>query len=184
MIVPTLKGRTYKSEFLGWGYRMTELEAALGIAQLEKLDHFNDERIKLGTFLHNEINKISGFKHTKYDYVKHVYWVFGMSYDEAEIGVSRNLFCDALRAEGIPCSSGYVQPLYLSPLYLERRAFAFKHYKGNAKYEKGICPVAELLYEKELINTMICRPPATITDMQDVVNAIHKIIENKNELLA
>ena len=50
------------------------------------------------------------------------------------------------------------------------------------KYEKGICPVAELLYEKELVNTMICRPPATIEDMQDVVSAIHKIIENKNEL--
>lgn len=184
MIVPTLKGRTYKSEFLGWGYRMTELEAALGIAQLGKLDGFNDERIKLGTYLHNEINKIDGFKHVKYDHVKHVYWVFGMSYDEIKIGLPRNLFCDALRAEGIPCAAGYVQPLYLSPLYLERRAFAFKHYKGNAKYEKGLCPVAESLYEKELINTMICRPPATISDMQDVVNAIHKIIENKNELLS
>jgi len=184
MIVPTLKGRTYKSEFLGWGYRMTELEAALGIAQLSKLDGFNDERIKLGTYLHNEINKIDGFKHVKYDHVKHVYWVFGMSYDETKIGLPRNLFCDALRAEGIPCAAGYVQPLYLSPLYLERRAFAFKHYKGNAKYEKGLCPVAESLYEKELINTMICRPPATISDMQDVVNAIHKIIENKNELLS
>lgn len=183
MILPSLKGRTYKSEFLGWGYRMTELEAALGIAQLGKLDGFNDERIKLGTYLHNEINKIDGLKHTKYDHVKHVYWVFGMSYDDTKIGIPRNLFCDALRAEGIQCSAGYVQPLYLSPLYLERRAFAFKHYTGNTKYEKGICPVAEILYEKELVNTMICRPPATINDMQDVINAIHKIIENKNELL-
>ena len=127
MIVPTLKGRTYKSEFLGWGYRMTELEAAIGIAQLGKLDRFNDERIKLGTYLHNEINKIDGFRHVKYEHVKHVYWMFGVSYDETKIGLSRNLFCEALRAEGIPCSSGYVQPLYLSPLYLERRAFAFKH---------------------------------------------------------
>ena len=183
VIVPTLKNRSYKSEFLGWGYRMTELEAALGVAQLGKLDYFNNERIKLGTYLHNEINKIDGLKHVKHDHVKHVYWVFGMSYDEEKIGITRNLFCDALRAEGIPCSAGYVQPLYLSPLYLEKRAFAFKHYKGNVKYEKGICPVAELLYEKELVNTMICRPPATIEDMQDVVDAIHKIIENKNELL-
>jgi dTDP-4-amino-4,6-dideoxygalactose transaminase len=182
MIVPTLKDRSYKSEFLGWGYRMTELEAALGIAQLAKLDYLNNERNKLGTYLHNEVNKIEGLTHVQHDYVKHVYWVFGMSYDEDKIGIPRNLFCDALKAEGIPCAAGYVQPLYLSPLYLEKRAFAFKHYQGNVKYEKGICPVAELLYEKELVNTMICRPPATIEDMQDVVSAIHKIIENKNEL--
>jgi len=183
MIVPTLQNRTYKSEFLGWGYRMTELEAALGIAQLGKLDKYNDERIKLGTFLHDEINKINGLKHTKYDYVKHVYWVFGFSYDETKIGIQRDVFCDALRAEGIPCSAGYVKPLYLSPLYQERRAFAFKHYAGTAKYDKGICPIAESLYEKELVNTMICRPPASISDMQHVIDAIHKIIDNKNELI-
>lgn len=182
MIVPTLQNRTYKSEFLGWGYRMTELEAALGIAQLGKLDKYNDERIKLGTFLHDEINKIPGLKHIKYDHVKHVYWVFGFSYDENKVGIPRDLFCDALRAEGIPCSAGYVKPLYLSPLYQERRAFAFKHYVGTAKYDKGICPVAESLYEKELVNTMICRPPATIEDMKYVIDAIHKIIDNKNEL--
>ena len=183
MITPTLKNRTYKSEFLGWGYRMTELEAALGIAQLSKLDYFNNQRIKLGTFLHNEINKIDGLKHVKYEFVKHVYWVFGISYDENKVGIPRDLFCEALKAEGIPCSAGYVKPLYLNPLYQEKRAFAFKHYTGNAKYEKGICPVAELLYEKELINTMICRPPASINDMEDVIMSIHKIIENKNELL-
>ena len=183
VIIPTLKNRSYISEFLGWGYRMTELEAALGVAQLSKLDYFNNERIKLGTFLHNEINKINGLKHVKYDNVKHVYWVFGMSYDEEKIGLPRNLFCDALKAEGIPCSAGYVQPLYLSPLYLEKRAFAFKHYEGNVKYAKGICPVAELLYEKELVITMICRPPATIDDMKDFVSAIHKIIDNKNEFV-
>jgi len=183
MIVPTLQNRTYKSEFLGWGYRMTELEAALGIAQLGKLDKYNDERVKLGTFLHDEINKIPGLKHTKYDHVKHVYWVFGFSYDENIVGIPRDLFCEALRAEGIPCSAGYVKPLYLSPLYQERRAFAFKHYTGTAKYDKGICPVAESLYEKEIVNTMICRPPATINDMGDIVKAVHKVIENKDELL-
>ena len=183
VITPALKKRTYRSEFLGWGYRMTELEAALGIAQVPKLDDLNEKRIELGNFLAKEINKIDGLTHVKYDYVKHVYWMFGFSYDEEKIGLSRNLFCDALKAEGIPCASGYVEPLYLNPLYSERRAFAFKHYTGNTKYEKGICPVAELLYEKELINTLICRPPATITDMKDVIDAIHKILENKNELL-
>ena len=72
--------------------------------------------------------------------------------------------------------------MYLNPLYLEKRAFAFKHYKGNVEYKKGICPVAESLHEKNLINTIIARPPAKLTDMKDIVKAIKKIIKNKNEL--
>jgi len=181
MIIQDLGQRSYKSEFLGWGYRMTELEAALGVAQTSKLDYLNEERIKLATFLANEINQIKGLSHTKYDFVKHVYYVFAFSFNEKEIGISRDKFCEALIAEGIPCAAGYVKPLYLNPLYLEKKAFAFKHYKGNAQYKKGICPVVESLHENEVIIISDCRPPATIEDMKDVVNAIKKIIENKEE---
>jgi perosamine synthetase len=182
MILPTLKARTYKSEFLGWGYRMTELEAALGVAQVEKLDYLNNERIKLCSYLASELNKIDGLSHTRYEFVKHVYYQFGFSYDENIIGIPRDIFCDALKAEGIPCSPGYVKPLYLNPLYLEKRAFAYKHYTGKVKYEKGICPVTESLHEKKVIIIQVCRAPATLEDMQDIVNAIHKIIQNKQEL--
>lgn len=183
MILESLKKRTYKSEFLGWGYRMTELEAALGVAQVSKLDYFNEQRIQLASYLANEINKIDGLQHMKYSFVKHVYYQFGFSYDKEIIGMPRNVFCEALRAEGIPCSEGYVKPLYLNPLYLEKRAFAYKHYSGNVKYEKGMCPVAESLYEDNVIVIQVCRPPATMDDMSDIVNSIHKIIENKNELI-
>lgn len=183
MIIPTLEKRTYKSEFLGWGYRMTELEAALGLAQLEKIEYLISERVKLGNHLSDEINKIDGLSHTKYEHVKQAYWMFGFNFDEDVIGIKRNKFTDALRAEGIPCFDGYVKPLYLNPLYLEKRAFAFKHYKGDTKYEKGICPIAEKLHEKYLVNTLISRPPATIEDMNDIVMAISKIIENKVELM-
>lgn len=182
VILPTLKSRTYKSEILGWGYRMTELEAAIGIVQLVKLDKMNEERIKLAEYLTEKIHLINGLKHTRHDYVKHVYYVYSFSYDEEKIGIPREKFCEAMRAEGIPCYGGYVKPLYLNPLYTERRAFAFKHYNGNAKYEKGICPVTELLNEKLLVMIPVCRPPATIEDMDDIYNAITKIIENKKEL--
>jgi len=178
MIVPSQKNRSYASEFLGWGYRMTELEAALGIAQLSKLDYFNNERIKLAEYLSAEINKIDGLEHVKYDFVKHVYYVFAFSFDEEKIGISRNKFCEALNAEGIPCGAGYVKPLYMNPLYLEKRSFAFKHYKGKFEYFKGLCPVTEKLHEHKVVVLPIVRPPATIDDMNDIINAIKKIIIN------
>ena len=181
VMLPTLKKRTYKSEILGWGYRMTEMEAALGIVQLSKLNKMNQERIKLTKYLTKKINSIDGLKHTKYENVKHVYYVYAFSYDGEKIGIDRDKFCEALKAEGIPCNAGYVKPLYLNPLYTERRAFAFKHYKGNTKYEKGICPIAESLYEKSVVLIPVCRPPATLKDMDDIFNAISKIIKNKNE---
>jgi len=173
--------RTYVSEILGWGYRMTELEAALGIVQLSKLDKYNDERIKLANYLTENLKSVDGLTHTKYDFVDHVYYVYGLSYDEKIIGISRHEFCQALSAEGIPFFEGYVKPLYLNPLYLQRRSFAFKHYNGNAKYEKGLCPNAENLFENKMILTPVCRPPATIDDIKDIISAIHKIIKNKNE---
>jgi len=120
----------------------------------------------------------------KKDYVKHVYYLFVISYDEKIIGISRDLFCEALKLEGIPCGMGYVKPLYYSPLYTEKRAYAFKHYTGNVQYEKGICPVTEQLNQKKVITFEVCRPPATFEDMDDIINSIKKIIESKNELTA
>jgi len=182
MIVPSQKSRSYVSEFLGWGYRMTELEAALGIAQLSKLDYLNNERIKLAEYLSTEIIKIDGLKHVKYDYVKHVYYIFAFSFDEEQIGISRNKFCESLNAEGIPCGAGYVKPLYMNPLYLEKRSFAFRHYTGKIEYFKGLCPVTENLHEQKVVTIAVVRPPATIDDMADIVNAIKKILGNKEKL--
>jgi len=182
MIVPSQKSRSYVSEFLGWGYRMTELEAALGIAQLSKLDYLNNERIKLAEYLSTEINKIDGLKHVKYNYVKHVYYIFAFSFDEKQIGISRNKFCESLNAEGIPCGAGYVKPLYMNPLYLKKRSFAFRHYTGKIEYFKGLCPITENLHEQKVVTIAVVRPPATIDDMTDIVNAIKKILDNKEKL--
>ena len=82
-----------------------------------------------------------------------------------------------------PCFAGYVKPLHLNPIYTEKRAYVFKHYTDNVKYGKWVYPVAEKLHETDLINTIVCRPPATLDDVKDIVLAIHKIIENKNELI-
>ena len=181
MIIPTSQERTYRTEFLGWGYRMTELEAALGIAQLSKLDELNQKRIELAEFLADEINKIDGLSHTKYEHVKHVYYVFAFSIDKDKINISNHDFCKALSAEGIPCGAGYVKPLYLNPIYHEKKVFAFRHYDGNARYEKGMCPVTEILHDETVVILPECRSPATKDDMIDIIKAIQKIIENKGE---
>jgi len=185
VILEGQKQRTYKADILGWGYRMTELEAALGIEQLRKLDRLNNQRIDLANYLSEKLKGLDGFTPPVVrSHNKHVYYVFPIRYDESKTGISRDLFVKALVAEGIPFGAGYVRPLYLNPIYHENKPFIYNYYGKGIKYEKGICQVTERLYEKELMLTAVCRPPATQKDMDDIVRAISKILENRGELKA
>lgn len=183
MVLASQTQRTYRSDFLGWGYRMTELEAALGIEQLKKLDKLNSQRIELANYLSEGLTTIDGLTPpVVYPYVKHVYYSYPLKYDEDKIGIPRELFIKALTAEGIPFGAGYVRPLYLNPIYHENKPFIYNYFGQEISYEKGICPVTERLHEKELISTPVCRPPATLEDMDDVVKALRKVVNNNDEL--
>ena len=176
--------RTYRSTILGYNYRMTELDAAVGIEQFKKLDKFNNERIKLSEYLSSKVEKeISGIKpYLNNENGKNVYFILPFKYYEKEVGVPRDLFVKALNEEGIPFGAGYVKPLYLSPIFHENEHFILKQYGQHVSYDKGICPVVERLHEKEIILTLMARPPATYQDMDDIVGAMKKVIDNKEEL--
>lgn len=183
MIVKGQTERSYTSSMLGWNYRMTELEAALGIAQLSRLDALNEVRARLADYLSKRIANIQGISAPlRLPGAQHVYYVYAMKYDEEECGIPRELFVKAMNAEGIPFSAGYVRPLYLAPLYQERRHAAFHNYRGNAAYQKGMCPTAERMYEREVMLTPVVRAPATERDMDDIADAMEKVIERKHSL--
>lgn len=176
--------RTYNTTILGWNYRMTEVDAAIGIEQFKKMDSFlNGERIKLANYLTEKLRNIDGLETPVIrDGNKHVYYLYALKYDKSKIGVHGAKFVEALNAEGIPFGAGYIKPLYYSSIYHKNKPFVYQHYKGNASYEPGLCPVAEDFYFNRLILTPVVRPPATLEDMDDIVTAIEKIIENKDEL--
>jgi dTDP-4-amino-4,6-dideoxygalactose transaminase len=98
--------------------------------------------------------------------------------------VPRDTIVKALIAEGIPFGGGYIRPLYLSPIYQERRLPAFQLHHGTLRYEKGICPVTERLHEREVLLTAVARPPATTEDMDDVIAAMRKVLMGVAELQA
>ncbi len=174
----------YGSSILGWNYRMTEIEAALGIVQFARMEELNAGRVELCQYLTEQLTDVPGLMPPVVESdCTHVYYVYAMKYDEAAMEIPRKRFVEAMVAEGIPMGAGYVKPLYTGPIYHERRAPAFEHYRGNASYEPGLCPTTERLHERELILTGIARPPCTIEEMNDVVRAVHKILEHKHELL-
>ena len=180
------------TNMLGWNYRMTELQAAVAWAQLKKMDDLNERRRELGEHLSRRLSGLPGIAPPAVrENCKHIYYTFPILYAQEELGVPRARFLEALVAEGIPFYSragGYVKPYYLEPMFTERVVYKngcpFKcgSYQGEVDYSKGICPVAEKLYEEEMIMNTFCYPPLTIADMDDIADAFCKVIDHLDAL--
>jgi len=179
---------------LGWNYRMTELEAAVGVAQLAKLDALNAHRQDLAAYLCERMRGMSGIEApvTEPD-CTHVYFCFPMRYDAQVVGLPRALFVKAMTAEGVPIGAGYVAPLYREPMYRRlqaydrNRGFPFTYDRSPEQvpdYSDGICPNCEALYERKLILHFYCRHPLTRGDMDDVLAAMEKVLDGRADLLA
>ena len=94
-----------------------------------------------------------------------------------------------MNAEGINFYQGYVQPLYLQPVY--QRKLAFKHgYPFTAPensaietdYSMGACPNAETLHYRQMIINEHIRPPHTREDMDDIITTTTKVRRYAREL--
>lgn len=183
------KPRSYVANILGWNYRMTEIEAAIGTEQLKHLDEWNDARIGNATFLGTHLPKeCLEPPHVDED-VRHVYHVYAMLYHDERVGMKRETLIRALQAEGIPCRSGYPHPLYRNPLFQERLVygdqgcpFTCGPYKGSVDYQSLFHPVAEALCSGLALWTTAIQPPAGLKEMQDVVWAVEKIFEDVGAL--
>lgn len=183
---------SYKNinNIIGYNYRMCEVEAAMAIEQLGKLKDLNKTRIRLANFLNKQLSKFKGITiPMARKGCTHVYYIYGMKLDTKKTGVSRNAFCKALCAEGIPVLQGYAKPIYLQQLYHrkvgyggKRCPFNCQYYKKNISYEKVICPTAERMYEDEFFGFEYAKAPNTLEDMKDVVKAFDKVFSNLEEL--
>ena len=169
---------------VGMNFRMTELTAALGVAQLTRLDELNEARVESSRFLTENLKDISGLKVPDFPNgaIPHVY---PMIYDSDITGVDREKILAALRAEGIPVGSGYLRLMYENPMFLKRIAYGKNHYpwtNSNREYFLGDCPVGEELIRNLFIWFYHFHGPNTTDDMKDVVKGFKKVFDNLDDL--
>lgn len=158
------------ADLVGYNYRMTELQAAVGLAQLGKLDRLNAHQVEICGYLTKRLHGCDLLVPPAVrEGCTHVYYLFAMTMKPDVLGASRAALLDALAAEGIPAQGGYVKPLYRLPLF-QRRARA------------SACSVTDTLYEERLVTTKVCRYPSTLADMDDIVRAVEKIGERRRDL--
>jgi len=190
------KGNKDLINMVGCNFRLTEIQAAIARVQLGKLDYLLKARIENCEYLSEKLSQFPGISSPKVRAnCKHVYYVQPFLFDESVIGVTRDKFIEAVKAElpvtelreteGVKLGCGYVKPLYLLPLFQKKIAFGDHHYPFNlsdTSYTKGICPVAEGAFEKRLFTHELMRPPMTKEDLDDVVKAFEKVYMLKSDL--
>lgn len=177
---------------VGSNYRLSELHAAIATAQIAKLDDLLLVRQELGARLGERLNGLPGLHPgLPAEGCTHGYYLFPVRLDHERLAVSRNMLVRALRAEGIPASEGYVEPIYLQPMYQQRIARGSRGFpwtgglwQGDVSYERGICPVTERMYESDLLLLDVCRVPLTEHDVDDVADAFEKVLEHIERLRA
>lgn len=177
---------------VGFNYRMTEIEAAIGSEQLKKLESLIGVRVDLANQLTKSLLGLPGIIVPEVEAdVRHGYYVYPIRYDEEIHRVPRKLFAAALRAEGLPVSEGYVRPLYLEPMYQRRIGFGrdgfpftYPGYRGSVSYDPGLCPTAERMHFHEVLCLSICHAGASPADVRDAAVIFRKVIGRAKDLAA
>jgi perosamine synthetase len=171
---------------IGFNYRMTEIDAAISICQLRKAETIIEERRYFAEQLIDGIKVLPGIgMPITRDGCKHVYYSFIMRFSEDIVGISRNQFCTALIAEGVPINQGYLKPLYQLPVFQKRIAIGkqgFPFNMSDRNYEKGMCPVVERMYEKEEMGFGICSFELSDKDIKNIIDAFHKVYDAKQSI--
>ncbi len=176
---------------VGTKLRITEYQAAIGLAQMERLEEQTERRNQQAALLSSLLDQIDGIHpYRLYDDVtRAAFHLYAFRYDKNIFkGLPRAKFLESLHAEGIPCSSGY-KPLNKMP-YLEnafqssnfRKFYPEKRLVYSEYAEANHCPISDRLCEEEAvwINQKVLL--GSDRDMEKVAGAIEKIFNHAEKL--
>lgn len=153
----------YEQISLGYNYRMTDFQAALLVSQLHKVEHFAARRKQIVSAYNkafaNMPELILQQEIPESDTCRHLY-IIRLALDK--LTCTRRQFFDAMSAENVQCQVHYV-PVYWFPYY------------QALGYEKGLCPVAEEIYQG--IMSIPLYPKMTDQDVEDTIHAVKKVVE-------
>lgn len=153
----------YEQQMLGYNYRLTDIQCALALSQLDKLDRFAGRRKELVRRYDEALRELPEVRIQKEyegaDTVRHLYI---LRLDFKRLSCDRWEFYDAMQAENIGVNVHYI-PVYWFPYY------------QSLGYRKGQCPNAEAYYESSM--TLPLFYSMTDQDQEDVIQAVKKLLD-------
>lgn len=151
----------YSHRSIGYNYRMTDIAAAIGLAQLKKLDSFNARRIANAEYYYTHIRTKGIVLPYRRLYCKHVYHQFVLKITN-DCKLSRDHFIEYMKMHGIQCAIHYPTPIHKQPPYTK------PHY---AHYDP--CPVSTKM--SDCVVSIPVHPSITDIERQHIVDTINAI---------
>lgn len=152
----------YEMVDLGFNYRLSDIQCALGVSQLRKLPEWVSRRKEIASYYNKSLEKMSCVKPLSVrNNVSHAYHLYVIRLDLGKLKKTRAEVFAAFLAEGIGVNVHYI-PVHLHPFY-----------KKNFGTKGGICPNAELMYKQ--IITLPIFPKMRDEDIDDVIKALMKV---------
>ncbi|MGC8543419.1 MAG: DegT/DnrJ/EryC1/StrS family aminotransferase [Vulcanisaeta sp.] len=172
----------YYYEILGYNYRMTEFQAALGYSQLRRIEEIIKRKESFAKVLMEELQDIEGdllqFPRPK-PYIRHAWHLFQLLLNLERIRVSRDKVVEALRAEGIEAATiAYPIPLHKEPIITNMAG----HGRGCPwtcpYYGKKIIykPLPNAEWAAERVVSILIGPLYTTEDAVDTARAIKRVL--------
>lgn len=153
----------YEMVALGYNYRLPDLNCALGLSQLRKLDGWLVRRREIAARYNTAFAELAAVQPIATRADREPAWhIYPILLDLARLRVERAQVFAALRAENIGVNVHYV-PVYWHPFYQSRG------------YQRGLCPVAENAYER--LVTLPLFPGMSDRDVADVTEAVWKVVQ-------
>ena len=146
----------YHHDKIGYNFRMTDISAAIGLAQLDKIDEFNEKRIANAAYLNDGLKDVEGVI-TPYcaPESKHVYHQYTIRVEKGD----RDDWVDIINECGVGTGIHYPIPLYNQPIY-------------KSLGLEGNCPNAELAADNVI--SLPVHPSLTKEDLDLVIEAVKK----------
>jgi dTDP-4-amino-4,6-dideoxygalactose transaminase len=181
-----VSGKTYRHYELASNCRMTEFQGALLCAQLEKLPRENERRMRNEEVLRGELEDIDGIAPKQRDdrVTNRGYCLFDLRYDAAAFdGLPRETFLEALSAEGVPASTGYLMPMYRQPTLARDTVGALVPANADVPAYRSL----HLPGVEEVTQTNVSLTHQVLLaderGIRSIADAIRKISANTDELL-
>lgn len=152
----------YEQLELGFNYRIPDINCALGVSQLDKIDEFVNKRRAIVKKYNEAFKDLEELDiPTEREFSNSGWHIYVIKLNLDKIKVSRKEIFEALQKENIGVNVHYI-PVYLHPYY------------EKLGYKKGLCPNAEKFYER--IITLPLFPKMKENDIEDVIKAVKKVL--------
>ena len=156
--------KRYWHNIVGFNYRLTNIQAGIGLAQLRKIDKFLKEREKIGKLYNNYLKDISGIEIPSFKkWEKPVYWLYSILIDKK---YNREKLIEKLKQKNIE-TRPFFYPVHKMPFYK-------KYIKKGQKF-----PIAEEISKRGIsLPTFV---NLTSSQIQYICNSIRKLLKKQNE---